>query len=68
MRNFIMAEKEENNNFVKIFAGVSIAAIILVMVLKDRETDHLTLAGAGTTGEGNASALQGATRFENNFE
>ena len=68
MRNFIMAEKEENNNFVKIFAGVSIAAIILVLVLKDRETDHLSLAGAGSTLEGNASALSEAKRFENNFE
>lgn len=67
MRNFIMAEKEEQSNFVKIFAGVSIAAIVLVLVLKDRETDHLELAGAGSTLEGNASALHEAKRFENNF-
>ncbi|MCK5829073.1 MAG: hypothetical protein KAH20_02100 [Methylococcales bacterium] len=58
-------EKEEKSNFLVVFATVSIAAIILVLVLKGRETEHLTNPGAGTTLEGNASALHEAKRFKN---
>ena len=58
-------EKEEKSNFVVVFATVSIIAIIGVLILKGRETEHLTNPGAGTTLEGNAAALQGAKRFSN---
>lgn len=60
-----MAEEKEKSNFLVVFATVSIAAIILVLVLKDRETDHLTLPGAGSTLEGNAADLSEAKRFRN---
>lgn len=58
-------EKEEKSNVLVVFATVSIAAIILVLVLKGRETEHLTLPGAGSTLEGNASELHNAKRFKN---
>lgn len=61
-----MAEEEkEKSNFLVVFATVSIAAIILVLILKGRETEHLVNPGAGTTLEGNASALKEAKRFRN---
>ncbi len=63
-----MAEQEEKSNFTTIVAVMAVLSITLVLVLKDRETDHLTLAGASTTLESNAQALQGAKRYENNFE
>ena len=62
-----MAEQEEKSNFTKILVVMTIISVTLVLVLKDRETDHLELAGAGSTLEGNASALHEAKRFENNF-
>lgn len=58
-------EKQEKSNFLVVFAAVSIAAIVLVLILKGRETEHLTLPGAGSTLEGNASDLSGAKRFKN---
>lgn len=61
-----MAEEKKNNSFIITFATVSIIAIVLVLVLKGRETEHLTNPGAGTTLEGNAEALHGAKRFQNN--
>lgn len=61
-----MAEdKEEKSNFLVVFATISIIAIVLVLVLKGRETEHLTNPGAGTTLDGNASALHDAKRFSN---
>lgn len=62
-----MAEKEEKSNFTKILAIMTIISVTLVLVLKDRETDHLVMAGAGSTLESNAEALQAVTRYENNF-
>ena len=62
-----MAEEvEEKSNFVKILVGFTIAAVILVSLLKSRETDHLVLPGATSTLESNADALSGVKRFENN--
>ncbi len=63
-----MAEQEEKSNFTTILAVMTVLSITLVLVLKDRETDHLTLAGASTTLESNAQALQSVKRYENNFE
>ncbi len=62
-----MAEQEEKSNFMTIVIGVAVASIVLVLLLKSRETDHLELAGASTTLEGNASALHEAKRFKNDF-
>lgn len=62
-----MAEKEEKSNFVTIVAVCAVLSITLVLVLKDRETDHLELAGSSTTLEGNAEALHNVVRYENNF-
>jgi len=62
-----MAEQEEKSNSTKVLVVMSIIAITLVLVLKSDETKHLTLAGAGTTLEGNASALQAVKRYDNNF-
>ncbi len=63
-----MADVEEKSNFTKILIVMTIISVTLVLVLKDRETDHLTLAGASTTLESNAQALQEVKRFDNNFE
>ncbi len=63
-----MADVEEKSNFTKILIVMTIISVTLVLVLKDRETDHLTLAGASTTLESNAEALQNVKRFDNNFE
>ena len=65
-----MADQEagKNNTFLITFASVSIIAIVLVLVLKGRETEHLVNPGAGTTLEGNAAALHGARRFSNDNE
>ncbi|NKQ38067.1 MAG: hypothetical protein HF967_01060 [Methanosarcinales archaeon] len=63
-----MAEQEEKSNFTKILIAMTIISVTLVLVLKDRETDHLTLAGSSTTLESNAEALQAAKRYDNNFE
>jgi len=63
-----MAEVEEKSNFTKILVVMTIISVTLVLVLKSRETDHLTLAGASTTLESNAAALQAVKRFDNNFE
>jgi len=63
-----MADKEEKSNFTTVFAIMTVLSITLVLVLKDRETDHLTLAGASTTLESNAQALQAVKRYDNNFE
>jgi len=62
-----MAEQEEKSNFTTIVAVMAILSITLVLVLKDRETEHLALAGASTTLEGNASALHEAKRFKNSY-
>ncbi len=62
-----MAEQEEKSNFTKILVGMAIISIVLVLVLKSRETDHLVMAGASTTLEENAAALQAVTRYDNNF-
>lgn len=56
---------EEKSNYTMIVAGCSIVVIALILVLKDREMDHLTQAGAGTTLEGNATALAGVQRYRN---
>ncbi len=61
-----MAE-EEKSNFTKILAVMTILSVTLVLVLKDRETDHLAMAGANTTLEGNAQALHAVKRFKNDF-
>jgi hypothetical protein len=58
---------EEKSNFTKILVAMTIISVTLVLVLKDRETDHLTLPGASTTLESNAAALQAVKRFDNNF-
>jgi len=63
-----MAEEEEKSNSTKILIIMTIIAVTLVLVLKADETKHLELAGAGTTLEGNASALQAVKRYDNNFE
>ncbi len=63
-----MADVEEKSNFTKILIVMTIISVTLVLVLKDRETDHLTLAGASTTLESNAQALQEVKRYDNNFE
>ena len=62
-----MAEQEEKSNFTKILIAMTIVSVTLVLVLKSRETDHLTLAGAGSTLESNAEALQSVKRYDNNF-
>ncbi len=63
-----MAEQEEKSNFTKIVVVMAVISITLVLVLKADETKHLELAGASTTLESNAQALQSVKRFENNFE
>ena len=59
-----MADKQKNNLplIIGAFAAVSIT---LVLVLKADEVKHLEMKGAGTTLEGNASALHEAKRFKN---
>lgn len=63
-----MAEQEEKSYFVTIVAVMAVLSIVLVLALKADETKHLTLAGASTTLEGNAQALQKVKRYDNNFE
>jgi uncharacterized spore protein YtfJ len=60
-----MAEKEGKNNFTLIVGACAAISIALVLVLKADEVKHLELKGAGTTLEGNASALHEAKRFKN---
>lgn len=60
-----MAAKEEKSNYTTIVAALAVASITLVLVLKDRETDHLAMAGASSTLESNATALQGVKRYSN---
>ena len=62
-----MAEPEEKSNFLVVFASFSLAAIILVVILKGRETEHLTLPGEASTLESNAQALHDVKRYDNNF-
>jgi len=59
-----MAEKK-NNNFMIIIAATAAISITLVLSLKADEVKHLEMKGAGTTLEGNASALHAAKRFKN---
>ncbi len=59
-----MAEQEKSN-YTKIVAAVAIISITLIMVLKDRETEHLERST--TSLEENATALSGATRYKNDF-
>lgn len=59
-----MAE-EEKSNYTKIVAACAILSIALIMVLKDRETEHLEMSN--TSLQENATALHGAVRYENNF-
>jgi hypothetical protein len=54
-----MAEQKKS---VGAAAALSIA---LVLMLKADEVKHLEMKGAGTTLEGNASALHEAKRFKN---
>ncbi len=54
---------EEKSNYNKIVAGVAIVSISLILVLKERETEHWERST--TTIEENASALQGVTRYRN---
>ncbi len=61
-----MAEQEKSN-FSKILIAMTIISVTLVLVLKSRETDHLVLAGAGSSLEENAQALQAVKRYDNNF-
>jgi hypothetical protein len=56
---------EESSNYNKIVAGVAIVSISLILVLKDRETEHWERST--TSIEENATALQGVTRYQNNF-
>lgn len=56
---------EEKSNYTMIVAGCSILVISLILVLKDRETEHWNQAGASTTLESNAVALSGVTRYRN---
>ncbi|HIF55572.1 MAG: hypothetical protein ABGX40_07290 [Methylococcales bacterium] len=53
------------SNYNKIVAGVAIVSISLILVLKERETEHWERSN--TTIEENASALQSVTRYQNNF-
>ncbi len=62
-----MAEQEEKSNFTKIIVVMAILSITLVLALKADETKHLEMAGASTTLEGNAAALQAVKRYDNNF-
>ena len=62
-----MAEKEGKNNFTIIVAACAVISIALVLVLKADEVKHLEMKGAGTTLEGNASALHEAKRFKNDI-
>ncbi len=59
-----MAEQEKSN-YTKIVAGVAILSIALILVLKQRETEHLEYET--TSLEENATALSGAVRYQNNF-
>ncbi|GEM_PF-3367193 len=63
-----MAEEKDSGNSTKVLIVMTIIAVTLVLVLKADETKHLTLAGASTTLEGNAEALQNVKRYDNNFE
>ncbi len=63
-----MAETAEKSNFNKILITCAVVSIALVLILKGRETEHLTNPGAGTTLEGNAAALSDAKRFSNVME
>lgn len=56
---------EEKSNYNKIVAGVAIVSISLILVLKDRETEHWERSN--TSIEENATALQGVTRYQNNM-
>lgn len=56
---------EEKSNYTKIIAGVAILSISLILVLKQRETEHWDRSS--TTLEENAAALQGVTRYQNNY-
>ncbi len=53
------------SNYNKIVAGVAIVSISLILVLKERETEHWERSS--TTIEENATALQSVTRYQNNF-
>jgi len=59
-----MAEQEKSN-YTKIVAGVAILSISLILVLKQRETEHWERSQ--TSIDENASALSGAARYQNNF-
>ena len=46
-----MAEKKEKDNFVKIIAAIAVITITLVVILKQREVEHLAPPGADQTQE-----------------
>lgn len=54
---------EEKSNYSKIVIGVAVVSISLILVLKERETEHWERSN--TTLEENASALEGVTRYRN---
>jgi hypothetical protein len=60
-------EKKEKSNFYIILAACAIASITLVLVLKGRETEHLSTGPAASIEE-SAAAIHDAARYENNFE
>lgn len=46
-----MAEKKEKDNFFKIIGAIAVVTITLVVLLKQREVEHLAPAGADQTQE-----------------
>ena len=60
-------EKEEKSNFYLILGVCALLSITLVMVLKSRETEHLS-TGPGASIEESAAAIKGATRYNNTHE
>ena len=56
---------EEKSNYQKIVIGVAVISISLILVLKERETEHWERSN--TSIEENAAALQSVTRYQNNM-
>ncbi len=60
-----MAEQAEKSNWVPLAVVMGAITITLVLTLKARETEHWERSTESL--EENANALQGVTRYQNNF-
>ncbi len=60
-----MAEQAEKSNWIPLAVVMGVITVVLVMTLKARETEHWERSTESLSE--NAAALQGVTRYQNNY-